>query len=70
MQMIHKASLGVLALAIALPLGFAVEDNCNEDNHHVYIGKDNYFLSWDGYLMPARKDQLPPDLRYFKQTQK
>jgi hypothetical protein len=46
------------------------EDNCNEDNHHVYIGKDNYFLSGDGYLMPARKDQLPPDLRYFKQTQK
>ena len=47
-----------------------VEDNCNEDNHHVYIGKHNYFLSWDGYLMPARKDQPPPDLRYFKQTQK
>ena len=23
----------------------------------------------DGYLMPARKDQPPPDLRYFK-TQK
>jgi hypothetical protein len=27
-------------------------------------------LSGDGYLMPARKDQRPPDLRYFKQTQK
>ena len=26
--------------------------------------------SADGYLMPARKDQLPPDLRYFKQTGK
>jgi hypothetical protein len=47
-----------------------VEDNCNEDNHHVYIGKDNYFLSGDGYLMPARKDQPPPGLRYFRQTQK
>jgi hypothetical protein len=33
-------------------------------------GKDNYFLSADGLLMPARKDQPPPDLRYFKQTSK
>jgi hypothetical protein len=22
-----------------------------------------------GFLMPARKDQAPPDLRYFKQSQ-
>ncbi len=28
----------------------------------------NYFLSADGLLMPAKKDQAPPDLRYFKQT--
>jgi hypothetical protein len=34
------------------------------------IGKENYFLSADGLLMPAKKDQPPPDLRYFKQTQK
>jgi len=27
-------------------------------------------LSADGYLMPAKKDQPPPDLRYFKQTGK
>jgi hypothetical protein len=27
-------------------------------------------FSADGLLMPARKDQAPPDLRYFKQTQK
>ena len=46
------------------------EDNCNENNHHIVIGKDNYFLSGDGYLMPARKNQSPPDLRYFKQTGK
>jgi hypothetical protein len=44
------------------------EDNCNENNNHIYIGKENYFLSGDGYLMPARKDQPPPDLRYFKRT--
>ncbi len=46
------------------------EDNCNENNHHIVIGKENYFVSGDGYLMPARKNQAPPDLRYFKQTQK
>jgi hypothetical protein len=46
------------------------EDNCNENNNHIVIGKDNYYMSGDGYLMPARKGQLPPDLRYFKQTQK
>jgi hypothetical protein len=42
------------------------EDNCTENNHHVVIGKENYFVSADGYLMPARKDQKAPDLRYFK----
>jgi len=36
------------------------------DNPHVVIGGQNYFLSYDGYLMPARKNQEPPDLRYFK----
>jgi len=38
---------------------------CGENNPHVVIGKDNYFLSADGLLMPARKDQAPPDLRNF-----
>jgi hypothetical protein len=42
------------------------EDNCNENNHHVVIGKENYFVTHDGFLMPARKNQSPPDLRYFK----
>ena len=46
------------------------EDNCNENNHHIVIGKQNYYTSGDGYLMPARKDQAAPDLRYFKQPQK
>src|SRR5258708_1995680 len=44
------------------------EDNCNENNNHVIIGKENYFMSGDGYLMPAKKDQAPPDLRYFKKA--
>jgi hypothetical protein len=50
--------------------GRMYEDLCNESNNHVQIGKENYFMSADGYLMPAKKDQPPPDLRYFKQTQK
>ena len=44
------------------------EYDCNENNNHVGIGKENYFLSADGYLMPAKKGQAPPDLRYFRQS--
>jgi len=43
------------------------EASCNEGNVNVIIGSENYFLSADGLLMPAKKDQPPPDLRYFKQ---
>ena len=41
------------------------EDQCSENNNHVVVGKEYYFLSGDGYLMPTRKDQPPPDTRYF-----
>jgi hypothetical protein len=44
------------------------ETSCTEGNNQVVIGKENYFLSGDGLLMPAKKDQPPPDLKYFKQT--
>jgi hypothetical protein len=47
-----------------------MEQNCNEGNANIVIGKENYFLSAEGLLMPAKKDQAPPDLRYFKQTQR
>ena len=40
---------------------------CAEGNHHVVLGKENYFVSDDGYLMPARKNQAKPDLKYFDQ---
>jgi hypothetical protein len=43
---------------------------CAEGNSDVAIGKENYRLSADGLLMPAKKGQAPPDLRYFKQTQR
>jgi hypothetical protein len=45
-----------------------VQNICSVGNNHVVIGKDTYFLSADGLLMPTKKDQPPPDLRYFKQT--
>jgi hypothetical protein len=38
---------------------------CAANNQHVVIGKEDYFLSADGMLMPVRKDQKPPDLRHF-----
>jgi hypothetical protein len=46
-----------------------LEFACSENNPHVRIGGDNFYLSAEGLLMPARKDQAPPDLRYFKKTQ-
>jgi len=30
------------------------------------IGKESYYVSQDGLLMPVKKGQPPPDLRYFK----
>jgi hypothetical protein len=43
-----------------------IEMTCAENNPHVIIGKEGYMLSADGFLMPAKKGQVPPDLRYFK----
>jgi hypothetical protein len=47
-----------------------VEAICAEGNEHVRIGKQVYMMSADGHLMPAKKDQPPPDLRYFKQPRR
>jgi hypothetical protein len=46
------------------------EDICAENNAHVVIGGEDYFLSADGLLMPTKKDQAAPDLRFFKQKGK
>ena len=43
------------------------EYSLGELNAQIVVGKENYFLSGDGFLMPTRKNQAPPDLRYFKQ---
>jgi hypothetical protein len=43
-----------------------VEAYCTEGTAMVFIGKEGYYLSADGNLMPVRKDQPAPDLKYFK----
>ena len=47
-----------------------VEAICAEGNQHVRIGAVSYMISADGHLMPAKKGQAPPDLRYFNQSRK
>jgi hypothetical protein len=39
---------------------------CAENNPYVTIGGETYFLSAEGLLMPMRKGQPTPDLRFFK----
>jgi hypothetical protein len=46
------------------------ESICPEYNAQVFIGKENYYLSAEGFLMPARKGQEPPDMRYFNPSRK
>jgi hypothetical protein len=41
---------------------------CGEANNHVVIGTEHYFRSADGQLMPTKKGQKPPDLRYSTQA--
>ena len=45
-----------------------VEEVCGEGNNHVQIGKENYMVSGDGLLMPTKKGQRPPDLKYFSRS--
>ena len=39
---------------------------CSEDISHIQIGDQNYKLSPEGFLMPVRRGQKPPDLKYFQ----
>ena len=52
---------------VVFPQG-EIEAICAEGNEHLRIGKENYMLSPDGLLMPTKKDQTPPDLRYFNKA--
>lgn len=46
------------------------EGYCTEKPSMLAVGRETYYLSEDGLLMPVRKDQAPPDLKYFKEPQK
>ena len=41
-------------------------NECAENNPLILVGKESYYISGDGFLMPVKKGQQPPDLRYFK----
>jgi hypothetical protein len=43
---------------------------CVEDNQYVAIHGEIYLLDYEGNLMPIKKDQPPPDLKYFKQPRR
>ena len=43
---------------------------CRVTNRNLMLGKENYLLNQDGVLTPSRKDQPPPDLKYFKPAPK
>jgi hypothetical protein len=47
-----------------------VESICAEGNVHVNIGNRHYMLNGEGELMPAMKDEPPPDLKHFNQPKK
>jgi hypothetical protein len=46
------------------------EENCPGVTVLQKIGSELYFKGADGNLLPTRRDQPPPDLRYFNQTRK
>jgi hypothetical protein len=43
---------------------------CHVSNDRILLGNETYRLNEEGILMPTRKDEPPPDLRYFKQLPK
>ncbi|HEY7296982.1 MAG TPA: hypothetical protein VH684_03515 [Xanthobacteraceae bacterium] len=55
-------------LAVARPVWR--ESICAASSPYVDIGQQGYMLSADGYLMPMKKDQPPPDLHFFKSSTK
>ena len=47
------------------PLSEWPESVCTEVNSQVFVGKELYYLSADGLLMPTRKGQPAPSTKYF-----
>jgi hypothetical protein len=50
------------------PLADWPESSCPENNTQIFVGKENYYVSGDGFLMPSKRGQAPPDLRYFDRS--
>jgi hypothetical protein len=46
------------------------ENNCIEGQTWVTIGNEVYYLSGDGTIMPIKKGQPAPDLKYFDRAKK
>jgi hypothetical protein len=47
-----------------------IEISCSDNDLQVRLGEELYFKSGEGSLMPTRKNQPLPDLRYFQQPSK
>jgi hypothetical protein len=47
-----------------------VESDCADGNEHLKIGNESYMISADGYLMPSKKGQAAPDMKYFAPAKK
>jgi hypothetical protein len=43
-------------------------NDCAENNRHVIVGTESYLISGDGFLMPTKRGQQPPDARYFTRS--
>jgi hypothetical protein len=41
-------------------------NECAENNPLFRVGRESYYVSGDGFLMPVKKGQAPPDPRYFR----
>ena len=71
----------IAAIAVVLALGATTAEALDDSKYPDLKGQwvrapgggaryDWSKLHADGHLMPARKDQPPPDLKYFNQTRK
>jgi hypothetical protein len=45
-------------------------NECSENNPLIRVGNEAYYVNGEGFLMPVKKGQRPPDLRYFKEAAK
>jgi hypothetical protein len=52
------------------PKAIWVETVCAEDNHQLRIGKEDYYIGADGDLLPTKKNQPVPDLKFFDQSRR